>query len=185
MDKALRHSVLSRLDQLDEAAAEGETNILLPVARSELYRLAEGFRALLDDHQPDDDGRCRVCPGTLRTRRWPCSVWTTAHRHLIGDHADQSSRPHRSRFAELRRSLATESRREPDVEVLPTAIVTSGDGGPSEWDTEEFTLPDLPRATTDEATAAPPVGGHLETDHTRIYRAAVVDRPVRWPGPRI
>lgn len=84
MDQALRNAVLDRLDQLGWAAAEGDADSVLPAARSELCRLADGFRALLDEHRPDESGRCRACPGMLRGRRWPCTVWATVRRHLLG-----------------------------------------------------------------------------------------------------
>lgn len=182
-EKTLRDSVLSQLDQLDRAAANGEIEVLLPVARTDMYRLAHGFRSLLNEHQPDEDGRCKVCPGTLRGRRWPCSVWTIAHRHLL---ADQTSAP----LNKHRRQHGAAEHDEPDVQVRPTVIISSSSDDPGEWVTEEFVMPELPVPPVPSWTpVAPPAGGHLETDHRRIYRAAVVDRPVqwppvRWPGPQ-
>lgn len=82
-NQALHDVVLEQLDKLDQVAASGAPARLLPAARRGLYQLAEGFRALLDEHRPDEDGRCPVCPGLLRGRRWPCTVWATAHRHLL------------------------------------------------------------------------------------------------------
>ncbi|AOS65378.1 hypothetical protein [Actinoalloteichus hymeniacidonis] len=84
-DKALRHAVLARLTHLDQAANREDSDALLPLARAELQRLADGWRLLLTVHQPDGDGRCRACPSGWRRRRWPCNVWMLAHRHLIGD----------------------------------------------------------------------------------------------------
>ena len=94
MDEALRDAVLHRLALLDEVAEHGEAEAL---ARAEIHRLADGWRLLLTLHRPDEDGRCRSCPGWLRHRRWPCRVWTTAHRHLIGE-----GPPHRERCRPLR-----------------------------------------------------------------------------------
>ena len=181
-DATWRQELLDRLDTLDRASS-GTPEALLPVARHEIYRLSEGFRALLDEHRPDTDGRCKACPGTWRSRRWPCSVWTTAHRFLIGDHSDQASRTHRSRFRSLRRprpgSKARSRPTEPAIPVLPEMIVGTGDGGPDEWDTDEFLLPEIAPPEKHQ----PPVGGHLETDHSRIHRASVVERWFRKPRP--
>lgn len=97
MDEALRAAVLRRLALLDEAAERGEADALVPLARSEIHRLADGWRLLLTVHQPDPDGRCGACPGILRHKKWPCQVWTMAHQHLIGDGV-----PHRERRRPLR-----------------------------------------------------------------------------------
>ena len=89
MDDALRSAVLRRLALLDEAADTADASTLLPLARSEITRLAEGWRLLLTVHQPDEDGRCPACPAVAwrggRGRSWPCPVWRMAHDHLIGE----------------------------------------------------------------------------------------------------
>ncbi|AXX33579.1 hypothetical protein KCV87_24650 [Actinosynnema pretiosum subsp. pretiosum] len=97
VDESLRAAVLRRLALLDEAAESGEADSLVPLARAEIHRLADGWRLLLTVHQPDPDGRCRACPGVLRHKKWPCQVWTMAHQHLIGDGV-----PHRERRKPLR-----------------------------------------------------------------------------------
>jgi hypothetical protein len=97
VDEALRAAVMRRLALLDEAAETGEADALVPLARSEIHRLADGWRLLLTVHQPDPDGRCGACPGVLRHKKWPCQVWTMAHQHLIGD-----GLPHRERRRPLR-----------------------------------------------------------------------------------
>ncbi len=175
-DDNWRHDVLDHLDKLDGAVSAG-AEALLPLARNELYRLAEGFRRLLAEHRPDTEGRCQACPGPFRGRRWPCSVWTTAYRYLVGDHSDQANRARRSRVRTGRARAEPANRHHTEAEAPAVAemIVRSGDEGPGEWDTDEFVLPDL---ASHAPRARPPVGGHLETDHTRIHRAGVVDRAV-------
>jgi len=97
---SLRAAVLHRLDMLDRAAGHADASTLLPLARRELHRLADGWRLLLKSHRVDEDGRCAACHHGLRARRWPCPVWRSAHEQLIGE-----GPPHRERTGPLRNPL--------------------------------------------------------------------------------
>jgi hypothetical protein len=61
-----------------------------------MQTLTGGWRELLTQHQPDLTGRCPLCVGWLRHRRWPCEVWVTAHRHLVSDGTELIERPARN-----------------------------------------------------------------------------------------
>ena len=78
----------------DQVVQRGEADSLLPLARTELHRLTDGWRLLLTVHQANEDGRCRACPGSLRRRRWPCRVWLMAYQHLIGENPPRRRRRH-------------------------------------------------------------------------------------------
>lgn len=91
-DESLRAAVLDRLAMLDDMARNGAEESLLPLARTELHRLADGWRSLLTVHEPGEDGRCRACPARLRRRRWPCRVWTMAYQHLLGERVPSKRR---------------------------------------------------------------------------------------------
>lgn len=167
----MRQAVLDRLEQLEHGGAA-------PGARDELARMTRSYRSLLDEHQPDSDGRCHACRGGLRARRWPCSVWATAHRFLIGNSpAHGRHRADGSGTEPVGQSLRSAD--PATVPVLPEAIVRSGEITPGEWDTDEFELP-IARFRR-SARPLPPVGGHLETNHTRIHRAAVTTHRIVWP----
>lgn len=88
----LRDAVLDRLNHLDLLATDGDEHSRAALAETEITRMTTAWRALLDQHQPDSNGRCPRC-----TSRWwsrggthPCSVWTTAHQHLIGENTRSS-----------------------------------------------------------------------------------------------
>jgi hypothetical protein len=100
-DETLRAAVLRRLAMLDDVARHGGPDSLVPLARTELHRLADGWRLLLTVHQPDADGRCAACPARWRGRRWPCRVWSMAYHHLVGESLPRRkrSRWHRPRGA--------------------------------------------------------------------------------------
>lgn len=87
MDRRARRAVLSRLVALEAIAARAGAKLSAPVGRKHTQVITEGWRELLIQHQVDATGRCPVCAGWLRRRRWPCEMWVTAHRRLIGDSA--------------------------------------------------------------------------------------------------
>jgi hypothetical protein len=96
-----RRAVLNRLAAVERAAGLDDPAKLLPLARTELRRLAESWRRLLAAHRADENGRCAGCRTGSRARRWPCQVWRAAHEQLIGD-----GLPHRRRLHPLRNPFA-------------------------------------------------------------------------------
>jgi len=93
VDRRVRRAVLERLAAVEEIAARAGATLSAPLARRHIQTITDGWRELLVQHQPDPTGRCPVCSGWLRRRRWPCEVWVTAHRHLIGDGTELAERP--------------------------------------------------------------------------------------------
>lgn len=94
LGQILRQAVWERLDMLDELASRADAESLLSVARTELPRLTDGWRALLAAHEPDARGRCPECSSRWRPRAAPCTVWRAAHEHLVSsDTGAQGRRP--------------------------------------------------------------------------------------------
>jgi hypothetical protein len=83
LGQILRQAVWERLDMLDELATNADGPSLASVARTELPRLTEGWRALLKAHEPDRKGNCPSCSSRWRPQKAPCSVWQAAHQHLV------------------------------------------------------------------------------------------------------
>ncbi|MGH3873206.1 MAG: hypothetical protein ACRDSR_17135 [Pseudonocardiaceae bacterium] len=92
MDRRLRRAVLEKLAAVEEVAIRAGAALSGPVARKHIQTITDGWRELLIQHQPDPTGRCPVCSGWLRRRRWPCEVWNTAHWHLVGGGAEPLER---------------------------------------------------------------------------------------------
>ncbi|WP_157062894.1 hypothetical protein [Actinopolyspora mortivallis] len=178
-------SAVEGLNRLEHIAEQGESDQVLALARTELHRLTEGLRALLEEHLPDAHGRCRVCPGGLRGRRWPCGVWSTAYTELV-DELPEGTRSTPETPARRRGGSRDDQPRPrapiPSVPVVRETIVSSGVHAPGHWDTGELSLRKDPSPAHGELTASlPPLGGHLETNHSRIHRAGVAEHTLRRP----
>lgn len=85
LGQILQQAVWERLDMLDELASQADDAAFEPVARAELPRLTDGWRALLASHEPDSKGRCPECSRRWRPRRGPCAVWQAARTHFLGE----------------------------------------------------------------------------------------------------
>ncbi|MGH3672786.1 MAG: hypothetical protein ACRDSH_19515 [Pseudonocardiaceae bacterium] len=92
MDRRVRRAVLERLAAVEDMAARASATLSAPLVRRHIRTITDGWRGLLVQHQPDHTGRCPVCSGWLRRRRWPCEVWVTAHHHLIGEVPEPAER---------------------------------------------------------------------------------------------
>ena len=83
LGQVLRNAVWERLDMLADLANRADAASLVSVARSELPRLTEGWRAMLKAHEPDERGDCPTCSTRWHRSKAPCSVWQVAHEHLV------------------------------------------------------------------------------------------------------
>lgn len=119
MDRRLRRAVLERLVAVEEITARTGSQPSVSSARNRLGSIADGWRQVLIEHQPNLNGRCPVCPGWLRRRRWPCQVWVTAHEHLIGG----PPKPIRLAARKVRKSDPFRQPRR--VEVIPRQVCAS------------------------------------------------------------
>lgn len=188
MDRSLRRAVLEWLAAVEEMAVRASSQRSVRLARTHLKTITEGWRELLLAHQPNLKGRCPVCSGWLRRRRWPCQVWVTAHEHLIGDGPDPA------------RSSAKKStlfHRPRQVEVIPRQVSAAGtadqSGVPrpgaeqacrSGADSAGRGVPDRPDSV--------PTGGHpgrgsrqAGPDGTGIHRATITEREPTMPRSRL
>ena len=175
VDDGMRRAVMRRLALLDQAAERGDAGSLVPLARTELQRLAGGWRLLLEVHTADEDGRCRACPGRWRKRRWPCKVWLLAHQHLIGEGSQQ---PRRS--GGMRNPFRRRGRHSKPTGVAVQGVRTRGlppDVPPPELLTEITTeIPVLPPAPAPHAIPPPPA----IASSGPLVRVPIVDDPT-WP----
>jgi hypothetical protein len=83
LGQVLRNAVWERLDMLTDLANRADAQSIVSVARSELPRLTEAWRAMLKMHEPDERGDCPTCSTRWHRCKAPCSVWQVAHEHLV------------------------------------------------------------------------------------------------------
>ena len=80
----LETSLADYLTDITYRAQFGDERAAEAVARYELPRVVEALKAVLDEHSPDEHGRCPSC----RTSRFgrapaPCRAYLTAHLCLV------------------------------------------------------------------------------------------------------
>lgn len=83
LGQVLRNAVWERLDMLADLGNRADEASLASVARTELPRLADGWRDMLRAHEPDARGDCPACSTRWHRSKAPCQVWQVAHEHLI------------------------------------------------------------------------------------------------------
>lgn len=92
LGQVLRNAVWERLNTLSDLADRADDASLASVARTELPRLADGWRNILKAHEPDERGDCPACSTRWHRSKAPCTVWQVAHEHLVaGGLAQQES----------------------------------------------------------------------------------------------
>lgn len=87
---ALQGAVFGQLDYLDHLARDGDEQSKAALADTEICRLTGAVRAILADHAPDEQGKCRVCRAMPWRRRARCTVWGAAYSHLASDPASRA-----------------------------------------------------------------------------------------------
>jgi hypothetical protein len=95
----LDKSMSRQLGTLADFAERADNDALATVARAEIPHLVATVHALLNEHKPDANGRCRVCK--VRRLRFlafwwrrpdvPCRAYLAAFQHLVGLTSDQVS----------------------------------------------------------------------------------------------
>ncbi|HEX5114967.1 MAG TPA: hypothetical protein VFW65_07195 [Pseudonocardiaceae bacterium] len=93
----LDRSLHTHLGDLARQAQRGDDTTALDLARVELPKIITALRALLDEHQPDERGRCATCKRGRFSRKLPapCRAYLAAHLCLvIADDAQLGDRRH-------------------------------------------------------------------------------------------
>jgi len=88
----LEASLAEYLADVVHRAEYGDDRTAAEVARLELPRLAEALKAALDEHQPDQFGRCPGCRHTRFGRTpTPCRAYLSAHLCLVATEDEPAS----------------------------------------------------------------------------------------------
>ena len=78
------------LADIGQRAQTGDDLNAINLARFELPRIVAALRAVLGEHEPDENGRCRTCRGRrLGRSAAPCRAYLTAHLCLLVTEDDQ------------------------------------------------------------------------------------------------
>jgi hypothetical protein len=99
----LETSLADYLTDITYRAQFGDERAMAVVARFEVPRLVGALKAVLEEHSPDEHGRCPTC----RTKRFgrtpsPCRAYLTAHLCLVvteEETPEETTRPIRRQVA--------------------------------------------------------------------------------------
>jgi hypothetical protein len=161
VDRRVRRAVMERLAAVEELTLRAGA---ASAARTQLKNITGGWREVLAEHQPNRKGRCPVCSGWMRRRRWPCQVWVTAHQHLIGDGSDPIDRPVKKSNPFRRPRQVEVIPRQTDVPVAADQTARNQNGG------DPAAQRGRRRAASAEPPTAPSTGG------LSIHRAPLEER---------
>jgi hypothetical protein len=93
----LDRSLHNRLGDLARRAQRGDDDTAVHLGRVELPKIITALRELLDEHRPDERGRCATCRRRRFRRRLPspCRAYLAAHLCLvIADETQPGNRRH-------------------------------------------------------------------------------------------
>lgn len=83
LSAVMRNAMADRLKYVDTLMLEPDLSTRVTLAQIEIENLSGALREILNAHRPDRDGHCAHCGWKRRKRKFPCSVWEIAHRHLL------------------------------------------------------------------------------------------------------
>jgi hypothetical protein len=86
----LESSLNGYLADLTHRGESADTPAALCIAHAELPRVVAALQAVLDEHRPDEQGRCPTCRKRLFGRApAPCRAYLAAHLCLLVSEDDQ------------------------------------------------------------------------------------------------
>lgn len=88
----LRQRLVDHLDLVSRIAVDGDGASALSMARHEVPRLVAALRVFVDEHQPDEDGRCKKCRSGPLWRRVPSPCRMLLNVHLAVEAATATTR---------------------------------------------------------------------------------------------
>lgn len=109
-------SLRAYLYDLAALARSNDERTVADLGRLELPRVLTALNALLEDHQPDEHGRCATCRPRRFVRRAtsPCRAYLTAHLCLVADSMPDEMPPlANARYAGVPDDLTQSRRRTP------------------------------------------------------------------------
>ena len=87
-------SLRAYLYDLDALSRSTDEHTMAELGRLELPRVLTALNALLEAHQPDENGRCAACrPRRFGRTTGPCRAYLTAHLCLIADGMPDETSP--------------------------------------------------------------------------------------------